>query len=139
MGLAGERRRPPYRWFVMGPARSGTNVHIDPLATSAWNALLQGGWVRLAPAGSASCLLRVALQASIRQCVLASHPPTIPRHAGHKRWCVFPAGTPLDLLKPAGVEKEAAAWFTHVWPRTQQADWPAAYRPIDVVQGPGET
>ncbi|KAG9451442.1 hypothetical protein H6P81_011407 [Aristolochia fimbriata] len=35
-------QRPPFRWLIIGPERSGASWHVDPALTSAWNTLLSG-------------------------------------------------------------------------------------------------
>ncbi|KAH8732993.1 hypothetical protein GQ44DRAFT_745226 [Phaeosphaeriaceae sp. PMI808] len=44
-------QRPDCRWMIMGPSRSGSTFHVDPNATSAWNAVLTGKkyWLMFPP------------------------------------------------------------------------------------------
>ena len=49
--MFGDKKAPPHRWFLIGPKRSGSEVHQDPLGTSAWNTSISGRkrWVMMPP------------------------------------------------------------------------------------------
>ncbi|VDK42433.1 unnamed protein product [Anisakis simplex] len=122
-GYASEKRRPPYRWIVIGPSRSGSGIHIDPLGTSAWNALIFGQkkFFRR-PLFENFCY--EAVQIFIL-------------------WCFLHPESPKNLLKPFRDEcgkhpDEPTTWFTSVYERMKADDWPQQLKPIEAVQHPGE-
>ena len=46
-----KHQRPDHEWLIVGGRRSGSGFHIDPNATSAWNAVVRGSkkWVMYPP------------------------------------------------------------------------------------------
>lgn len=51
LSCLGEDQRPPFRWLIAGPRRSGSSLHVDPVATGAWNTLIKGKkrWILFPP------------------------------------------------------------------------------------------
>lgn len=91
-------RRPPFRWLVAGPARSGSAPHLDPLATSAWNALLAGAklWALFPPGTPKAC---VAPRGGGAREAVSWFGDTLPHALADPAW---PGPRPLTALQRAG-------------------------------------
>ncbi|KNE64328.1 hypothetical protein AMAG_09354 [Allomyces macrogynus ATCC 38327] len=111
-------RRPPHRWIVIGPDRSGTGIHLDPLGTSAWNTLVVGykRWCLFPP--------HISKQVVSPRKNSVYYDPRDMRY-GIKRV----AHTVHDY--------EAATWFNEVYPNL--APYRDQLEMVEIVQKPGET
>jgi len=51
LAILGEDYRPPFRWLIAGPKRTGSSFHVDPIGTAAWNTLIRGKkrWILFPP------------------------------------------------------------------------------------------
>ncbi|CAD7698143.1 unnamed protein product [Ostreobium quekettii] len=96
--FAGKHRRPPHRWFVMGPARSGSSLHIDPLATNAWNTLIKGRkrWALFPPGTPKKAVLPSILGVDSEAVSWFYHVYPYTQSAD------WPTAKPIDIIQEAG-------------------------------------
>ena len=103
-------RRPPWRWVLIGAERSGTGMHVDPIYTSAWVALVAGlkRWVMFPP-----------------------DTEPVGEHGG-------PAGPrEAPLARDSEPQLEAVHWFMEHYAAVGSPEWPGA-PPVEILQRPGE-
>lgn len=104
-------RRPPHRWLCVGPERSGTTMHLDPLQTNAFNSVIAGRklWILFPPQVSED---------------LACGNPFFSK----------------EKLTP-NIENEAIGWFDRVYPKLKQHVLETGNKlgMIECIQYPGET
>ena len=80
---------------MLGPARSGSGLHIDPLATGAWNALLAGRkrWA-LFPPGAPRALV-APREPGLEREAASWFAKVYPRTRG-AHW---PSAAPIDIIQ----------------------------------------
>ena len=69
--------------------------------------------------------------------------PLSNNYLGYKRWAFIPKTCPKDMVKvPKSLggkqTDEAVTWFDKVYPRMQLSDWPEKWKPVELLQGPGD-
>ena len=58
---------------------------------------------------------------------------------GEKLWLLFPPDTPTDLLGRESTNiEEASQWVTFMYAKTQYDSWPEEFKPLHVLQRPGD-
>jgi hypothetical protein len=130
--------RPPHRWWCIGPERSGTGLHCDPLATSAWNSVTDGVkyWVLYPPGTNKETAKGIGTCACMR-CVLWHIYMFIHCYVLCVRVFIIIVG-----LRQKGEDKEAITWYTKVFPRIKKGlidNNDQCTEVYEFLQYPGET
>ncbi|GES79830.1 F-box protein At1g78280 [Rhizophagus clarus] len=106
-------KRPPYRWIIIGPARSGASWHVDPAGTSAWNTTIEGRkrWALYPP---------------------HVFPPglSISRTGTNGHQSLYST----DVLENTKDSATSLFWYLEVYPQLTPE-----MRPLEIIQEPGQT
>jgi hypothetical protein len=146
---------PSFRWWLIGPERSGSSFHKDPLYTHAWNGLVSGKkkWIlyppHIIPPGirSSQDHLQVAAPLSVAEWYLNFYHETRVPEAKWRNRPDAPAGaTAATAATAAGAAADPAAPALAPAPVAYDpvCDFPRRcrgydeYRPVEIVQRAGD-